>query len=117
MNENCSTPSCKPVVLGARDPPPKYDSDRPCISFTTAKAPTEKKDFRTFSPMGEPFESLSGVTGERTGRSGFIIGEDSVKKVGLWGNITGDLTTIIRSLTVVVMIHYLQLMFGNSVSP
>lgn len=45
---NFATLSRNPTFFGGRDPPSRYDPDRPCIAFTVVEAPTEEEEFWPF---------------------------------------------------------------------
>lgn len=113
---NCSLSR---ATLDARDPPPRCDPERPSMSLTTAEAPTRaapigEGGFRPLDLTDELVEPFGGVTGKKTINSCLIamVEEWLVRREWLWKRITGGLVAMIRSLTVITMIHYLWLMIG-----
>ena len=97
---NCATHSGYHAVLGARDHPPGCNTERPCISFTMVKVPTEEEGFWPFGPTNEPvasfrhsasgdvptdnsrlFGAFGGVPGEETGNPAFMTEEGLVREL------------------------------------
>lgn len=121
VTANCAFYSCYPAVLSARYRPQGGDPERPCISFTplvapTTAAPTEEEVFWLFDPLDEPLTlfdtngplgAFSGVTGDETGGAAFMLKKETVEGLGLLKRITGGLSAIIRSMTVVALSSFM----------
>ena len=93
------------------------------VEVPTRHEPTKEQGFGPFGSSDEsvaPFDTSGwfngsgGGNGEETEESALEIEEGPGRRLGLWSHIIDTLTTLARALVMAVLLHYVWLMFGNS---